>query len=37
MNATWSLGKLEPYQTEILLTVENGGLNTVSCHDEGMR
>jgi hypothetical protein len=25
------------YQTEILLTVEDGGLDTLSCHDEGMR
>jgi hypothetical protein len=25
------------YQTEILLAVEDGGLDTLSCHDEGIR
>ena len=37
MNATGSLGHFETYQAEVLLTVENRGLDTVSCHDGGMR
>lgn len=37
MNATGFLGQFETYQAEVLLAVENGGLDTVSCHDGGMR